>query len=112
MYTPSFRLDGKTAIITGAGRGIGRALSIGLAESGAEVILLSRTKTELEETASFIEENGGKAHIFTVDVTKREEIVHELSTAVKFDEAKKEDTVHQKFQSTKEKIFELSKGDI
>jgi len=79
MYIPSFRLDGKTAIVTGAGRGIGRALSIGLAQSGAEVMLLSRTESDLVETASFIEKNGGIAHIYPVDVTKREEIVHVIN---------------------------------
>ncbi|MEW9501856.1 SDR family NAD(P)-dependent oxidoreductase [Jeotgalibacillus marinus] len=74
MYTPSFRLDGKTAIITGAGRGIGRALSIGLAQAGAEVVLLSRTLKDLEEVANLIKSQGGKAHVMSVDVTDRSQI--------------------------------------
>lgn len=74
MYAPSFRLDGKTAIITGAGRGIGRALAIGLAEVGAQVILLSRTKNELDATALTIKNHGGTAHVLPADVTNREEI--------------------------------------
>ncbi len=47
MYLPSFKLDSKLAVITGAGRGIGRALAIGYAEAGADVVLLSRTKEDL-----------------------------------------------------------------
>jgi NAD(P)-dependent dehydrogenase (short-subunit alcohol dehydrogenase family) len=74
MYLPSFSLDNKTAVITGAGRGIGRALSIGLAEAGADVVLLSRTKNDLEETAALIQETGRKAHVIPADVTSREEI--------------------------------------
>jgi NAD(P)-dependent dehydrogenase (short-subunit alcohol dehydrogenase family) len=74
MYLPSFSLNNKTAVITGAGRGIGRALSIGLAEAGADVVLLSRTRTDLEETASSIHALGRKAYIVPTDVTSRAEI--------------------------------------
>ncbi|KSU63413.1 2-deoxy-D-gluconate 3-dehydrogenase [[Bacillus] enclensis] len=74
MYLPSFSLNNKTAVITGAGRGIGRALSIGLAEAGADVVLLSRTRTDLEETASMVQAAGREAHVIPVDVTSREEI--------------------------------------
>ncbi|MBH9967700.1 SDR family NAD(P)-dependent oxidoreductase [[Bacillus] enclensis] len=74
MYLPSFSLNNKTAVITGAGRGIGRALSIGLAEAGADVVLLSRTRTDLEETASMVQAAGREAYVIPVDVTSREEI--------------------------------------
>jgi NAD(P)-dependent dehydrogenase (short-subunit alcohol dehydrogenase family) len=74
MYLPSFTLEDKTAVITGAGRGIGRALSIGLAEAGADVVLLSRTRSDLEETAAMIQETGRKAHVIPTDVTSRDEI--------------------------------------
>ena len=46
--TPSFRLDGKRALVTGAGRGIGAAAATALAEAGAHVMLVSRTQDELE----------------------------------------------------------------
>ena len=49
---PSFRLDGKKALVTGAGRGIGMGASIALAESGANVTLISRTEKELKDTSS------------------------------------------------------------
>ncbi|MGR3764774.1 SDR family NAD(P)-dependent oxidoreductase [Rossellomorea sp. NS-SX7] len=74
MYLPSFSLENKTAVITGAGRGIGRALSIGLAEAGADVVLLSRTKSDLEETAACIHEMGRHAYILPTDVTSKKEI--------------------------------------
>ncbi|WP_059170900.1 SDR family NAD(P)-dependent oxidoreductase [Bacillus sp. FJAT-27445] len=73
MYLPSFRLDGKKAIVTGAGRGIGRALASALAEAGADVAVLSRTVTDLEETAALIHSHGRQSLIIPTDVTKRED---------------------------------------
>jgi NAD(P)-dependent dehydrogenase (short-subunit alcohol dehydrogenase family) len=65
----SFRLDGKTALVTGAGRGIGRAIALALAAAGAELVLVSRTKSQLDGVAREIEEDGGKAHVLPFDVT-------------------------------------------
>ncbi|WP_071459918.1 SDR family NAD(P)-dependent oxidoreductase [Bacillus massilinigeriensis] len=76
MYLPSFHLEGKTAIVTGAGRGIGRAIAIGLAEAGADVALISRTEKDLDETASKVEALGRKAMIVPADVTRRGHIQH------------------------------------
>ncbi|MBM7577390.1 SDR family NAD(P)-dependent oxidoreductase [Jeotgalibacillus terrae] len=81
MDLPSFGLEGKKAIITGAGRGIGRALAIGFSKAGAEVILCSRTRSELEHVRNEIENNGGRASIFTLDVTDTSAIqqtVHDI----------------------------------
>jgi len=64
-----FRLDGRTALVSGAGRGIGRACAIALAQAGAEVLLLSRTAKEIEEVASDIISTGGKAKAIPCDVT-------------------------------------------
>jgi NAD(P)-dependent dehydrogenase (short-subunit alcohol dehydrogenase family) len=74
MFLPSFRLAGKIAIVTGAGRGIGRAIAIGMAEAGADVALVSRTETDLLETASYIEQLGRKPYIITTDVTNRTQV--------------------------------------
>jgi len=65
----SFRLDGKTALVTGAGRGIGRAIALALATAGAELILVSRTKSQLDGVAREIEKGGGKAQVQLFDVT-------------------------------------------
>lgn len=82
MFLPSFQLDGKTAVVTGAGRGIGRALAIGLAEAGADVALLSRTEEDLKGTALAIEGLGRQALVLPTDVTDREQ-VHMAITNVK-----------------------------
>ena len=65
----AFRLDGKVALVTGAGRGIGRAIALALANAGAELILNSRTPAELEAVASEISGHGGRARILPFDVT-------------------------------------------
>jgi len=65
----AFRLDGKTALVTGAGRGIGRATALALAAAGAELILVSRTPSELDEVAGEIASGGGKAQALPFDVT-------------------------------------------
>ncbi len=63
-----FRLDGKIALVTGAGRGIGEGCARGLAEAGAEVILMSRTGAELDELEARIEADGGRARTAVCDV--------------------------------------------
>jgi NAD(P)-dependent dehydrogenase (short-subunit alcohol dehydrogenase family) len=65
----AFRLDGKTALVTGAGRGIGRATALALATAGAELILVSRTPSQLEEVAGEIAKRGGRARPLPLDVT-------------------------------------------
>jgi NAD(P)-dependent dehydrogenase (short-subunit alcohol dehydrogenase family) len=74
MFLPSFQLDGKIAVVTGAGRGIGRALAIGLAEAGADVALLARTEEDLKDTAAAIGDLGRRALILPTDVTNREQV--------------------------------------
>jgi NAD(P)-dependent dehydrogenase (short-subunit alcohol dehydrogenase family) len=70
----SFRLDGKTALVTGAGRGIGRATALALAGAGAELILVSRTRSELDEVAKEIAARGGKARTLPFDVTRSDAV--------------------------------------
>lgn len=67
--TPSFRLEGRRALVTGAGRGIGLAAAAALAQAGAAVTLTARTPDEIERAASTIREAGGAAETWQVDVT-------------------------------------------
>jgi NAD(P)-dependent dehydrogenase (short-subunit alcohol dehydrogenase family) len=64
-----FRLDGKTALVTGAGRGLGRGIALALAAAGAEAILNSRTPGQLDAVAAEIAAAGGKARALPFDVT-------------------------------------------
>jgi NAD(P)-dependent dehydrogenase (short-subunit alcohol dehydrogenase family) len=66
--TPSFRLDGRRALVTGAGRGIGRAAAAALAAAGAHVTLAARTAAEIERLAVEIADSGGAARALTLDV--------------------------------------------
>jgi NAD(P)-dependent dehydrogenase (short-subunit alcohol dehydrogenase family) len=68
--TPSFRLDGKKALITGAGRGIGMAAAAALADAGAHVVLAARSADEIEQVAKAIRARGQKADTLRMDVTK------------------------------------------
>src|ERR1700736_1339655 len=65
----AFRLDGKIALVTGAGRGIGRAIALALANAGTEVILNSRTPAELDGVAGEITGRGGRARVLPFDGT-------------------------------------------
>ncbi|MCE6998364.1 glucose 1-dehydrogenase [Saccharothrix sp. S26] len=70
----SFDLKGKTALVTGASRGIGRAIATGLAEAGADVALLARNTTELERLAGEVEALGRRALVLTCDVNDGDQI--------------------------------------
>ena len=63
-----FSLEGRKALVTGAGRGIGQAIAVAFAESGADVALASRSEAELRETAALIEAAGRRAFVIPVDL--------------------------------------------
>ncbi len=65
----SFRLDGEVAVVTGAGKGIGRAIAIGLAEAGADVAVASRTQADLDSVAEEIRALGRRALPLATDAT-------------------------------------------
>lgn len=67
--TPSFRLDGRRALVTGAGRGIGLAAAAALADAGAAVTLAARSAQEIEDAAAAIRAAGGSADALALDVT-------------------------------------------
>ena len=67
--TPSFRLDGRRAVITGAGRGIGLAAAAALAGAGAHVTLIARSQQEITEAADALRHTGAHADAHCLDVT-------------------------------------------
>ncbi len=77
--TPSFRLDGRRALVTGAGRGIGRAAAAALAAAGAVVTLAARSSSEIKAVAEAIRDTGGKAEAMTLDVTNTEAVTSEIA---------------------------------
>jgi NAD(P)-dependent dehydrogenase (short-subunit alcohol dehydrogenase family) len=72
--TATFDLTGKVAIVTGAGRGIGRAVAMGLAASGASVVLAARTAEQIQAAADEIQAGGGKALAVPTDLTDTAQI--------------------------------------
>jgi NAD(P)-dependent dehydrogenase (short-subunit alcohol dehydrogenase family) len=80
------KLDRKVAIITGSGRGLGRASAIAMAREGTSLVILSRTPSELRETAGRIEDLGGKVLFLRADVSKPkdvEKVVHQALSRFK-----------------------------
>ncbi len=69
-----FDLTGRKAIVTGAGRGLGRAIAAGLAQFGADVAIVSRTRAQLDETAAEIGNSGREALVFPADVSKKSDV--------------------------------------
>ena len=82
--TPSFRLDGRRALVTGAGRGIGLAAASALAEAGAHVTLVARTKSEIDEAAAAIRVRGQQAEALQLDVTDIDAVRRAIEAAAPF----------------------------
>ena len=78
-------LKNKTALVTGAGKGLGKACAIALAEAGARVIILSRTKSDLDKVSKIIRKTKGSSKSFVCDVTQLEEIKKILQKITRLD---------------------------
>ena len=71
----SGKLKGRTALITGASKGLGKAMAVALAQEGASVALVARSLEQLEEVASEVRNNGGEARVFQADVSSEEQVL-------------------------------------
>ena len=74
MIMEKYRVDGKVAIVTGAGRGMGKSIALTLAAAGADVSVVARTRTQIEQTAEEIRKLGNKALAIPTDVTEEDQV--------------------------------------
>jgi len=74
MYLKNYNLKNKTAVVTGAGKGIGRACAIALAEAGANLIIISRTQKDLNEVSKKIKKLKSKCKAYVCDITNYNQI--------------------------------------
>ena len=79
-----FNLEGRKALITGAGRGIGRVLAISLAQTGCDIAILEKNIEDARNVVEEIKKIGKKAAAFQVDVTKKDEVEKAFASAAKF----------------------------
>jgi len=85
MYLKKINLKNKTALVTGAGKGIGKACSIALAEAGADLIIISRTKKDLDKVSKIIRKLKSKCDSYVCDVTNYSQIKEIISKQKRID---------------------------
>ena len=82
MILDRFRLDGKVAVVTGAGRGLGAAMALAFAEAGADVVIAARTQSQLDEVAEQVRAAGRRAHVIVADLAHPEDTAKLAAAAI------------------------------
>ncbi len=85
MFLKKYNLKNKTAVVTGAGKGLGRACAIALAEAGANLIIISRTKKDLDEVSKKIKKFKSKCKSYVCDITNYNDIKKIINNQSKLD---------------------------
>ena len=85
MFLKKYNLKNKTALVTGAGKGLGRACAIALSEGGSNLIIISRTKKDLSEVSKIIKKNKSKCKSYVCDLTNYSEIKKIINEQTRID---------------------------
>ena len=85
MFLKKYNLKNKTAVVSGAGKGLGRACAIALAEAGANLIIISRTKKDLNEVSKIIKKYKSKCKSYVCDITNYDQIKSIINKQNKID---------------------------
>tara|TARA_Y100000590_G_scaffold89703_1_gene101014 strand:+ start:2579 stop:3346 length:768 start_codon:yes stop_codon:yes gene_type:complete len=85
MYLKNYNLKNKTAVVTGAGKGLGKACAIALAEAGANLVIISRTKKDLDGVSKKIKKLKSKCKSYVCDITNYNEIKQIINKQPKID---------------------------
>ena len=85
MFLKKYNLKNKTALVTGAGKGLGRACAIALSEGGSNLIIISRTKKDLSEVSKIIKKNKSKCKTYVCDLTNYKEIKKIINEQLRID---------------------------